>query len=75
MSPTSAAGGFGMFTGVPDEKRILIVDDDRDLHPLLVAALAAPGRAIDSAYHGMEGLGSVGDDGGQHSRERDRAEA
>jgi DNA-binding response OmpR family regulator len=48
-----------MFTGVPDEKRILIVDDDRDLHQLLVAALAAPGRAIDSAYDGMEGWGFV----------------
>jgi len=46
-------------TCVSDEKRILIVDDDRDVHQLLVAALAAPNRVIDSAYDGMEGWGFV----------------
>ena len=37
-------------------KRILIVDDDRDVHQLLMAALQAPDRAISSAYDGLEGL-------------------
>jgi CheY-like chemotaxis protein/anti-sigma regulatory factor (Ser/Thr protein kinase) len=37
-------------------KRILVVDDDRDVHPLLVAALQRPDRVIDSAYDGLEGL-------------------
>lgn len=39
-----------------DEKRILIVDDDRDVHQLLLAALTAPDRRIESAYDGEEGL-------------------
>ena len=37
-------------------KRILIVDDDPDVHRLLVVALDAPDRQIDSAYDGLEGL-------------------
>jgi CheY-like chemotaxis protein/anti-sigma regulatory factor (Ser/Thr protein kinase) len=40
-------------------KRILIVDDDRDVHRLLMAALEAPDRTIHSAYDGLEGLRSV----------------
>jgi len=39
-----------------DTKRILIVDDDRDVHKLLVAAIKASDRAIDNAYDGLEGL-------------------
>src|SRR6516164_4306948 len=39
-----------------DTKRILIVDDDRDVHQLLLAAIQAPDRAIDNAYDGLEGL-------------------
>ena len=45
-----------MVTCVSDDKRILIVDDDRDVHQLLAAALTAPDRKIDSAYDGQEGL-------------------
>ncbi|HKW99403.1 MAG TPA: response regulator [Bryobacteraceae bacterium] len=37
-------------------KRILIVDDDPDVHQLLVAALQVEGRQIESAYNGLEGL-------------------
>ena len=37
-------------------KRILIVDDDPDVHGLLRAALDAPGRHIESAYDGRAGL-------------------
>src|SRR6202035_1409721 len=37
-------------------KRILIVDDDRDVHSLLRAALDAPNRKIESAYDGRAGL-------------------
>lgn len=37
-------------------KRILIVDDDPDVHGLLRAALDAPDRRIDSAYDGRTGL-------------------
>jgi CheY-like chemotaxis protein/anti-sigma regulatory factor (Ser/Thr protein kinase) len=40
--------------GVP--KRILIVDDDPDVHGLLRAALDAPNRLIESAYDGHAGL-------------------
>jgi DNA-binding response OmpR family regulator len=37
-------------------KRILIVDDDPDVHGLLHAALDAPDRRIESAYDGRSGL-------------------
>jgi len=40
-------------------KRILIVDDDRDVHRLLRAALDALDRKIESAYDGSAGLGLV----------------
>ena len=37
-------------------KRILIVDDDPDVHQLLIAALEAPDRQIESASDGLTGL-------------------
>jgi DNA-binding response OmpR family regulator len=37
-------------------KRILIVDDDPDVHQLLIAALEAPDRQIESAADGLAGL-------------------
>jgi DNA-binding response OmpR family regulator len=37
-------------------KRVLIVDDDRDVHSLLRNALDAPDRLIESAYDGHAGL-------------------
>src|SRR5690348_5347748 len=37
-------------------KRILIVDDDPDVHGSLRAALEAPGRRIESAFDGNAGL-------------------
>lgn len=37
-------------------KRILIVDDDPDVHHLLSAALRENGRYFESAYDGLEGL-------------------
>ena len=37
-------------------KRILIVDDDPDVHRLLEAALGSPDRRIESAYDGLAGL-------------------
>ena len=37
-------------------KRILIVDDDPDVHGVLRAALAAPDRRIESAFDGHAGL-------------------
>jgi CheY-like chemotaxis protein/anti-sigma regulatory factor (Ser/Thr protein kinase) len=37
-------------------KRILIVDDDPDIHHLLSAALGENGRYFESAYGGLEGL-------------------
>jgi DNA-binding response OmpR family regulator len=37
-------------------KRILIVDDDPDVHQLLMAALEAPDRQIESASDGLAGL-------------------
>jgi two-component system, OmpR family, response regulator len=40
-------------------KRILIVDDDPDVHHLLRATLQANDRQIDSAYDGIAGLQSV----------------
>jgi anti-sigma regulatory factor (Ser/Thr protein kinase) len=39
-----------------EPKRILIVDDDADVHGLLRAALETPDRRIDSAYDGPTGL-------------------
>ena len=41
-------------------KRILIVDDDPEVHALLAAALAGPDRNIESAYDGLDGLSLVG---------------
>jgi CheY-like chemotaxis protein/anti-sigma regulatory factor (Ser/Thr protein kinase) len=40
-------------------KRILIVDDDPDVHRLLTAAIEAPDRQIESAYDGLAGLRCV----------------
>jgi DNA-binding response OmpR family regulator len=40
-------------------ERILIVDDDPDIHPLLTAAIKAPNRQITSAYDGLAGLRCV----------------
>lgn len=40
-------------------KRILIVDDDPDVHHLLRAALQKVDRQIESAYDGLEGLRSA----------------
>jgi DNA-binding response OmpR family regulator len=37
-------------------QRILIVDDDPDVHQLLGVALQAPGRDVESAYDGISGL-------------------
>ena len=42
-----------------DLKRILIVDDDPDIHNLLRVALQAGDRQIESAYDGLEGLRSI----------------
>jgi CheY-like chemotaxis protein/anti-sigma regulatory factor (Ser/Thr protein kinase) len=39
-----------------EPKRILIVDDDPDIHVLLTKALARPGRYFESAFNGDEGL-------------------
>jgi CheY-like chemotaxis protein len=44
---------------LPEAKRILIVDDDPDVHILLTAALEDTGRHIESAFDGMEGLRKV----------------
>lgn len=38
------------------DSRLLVVDDDPDIHLLLAAALAPLGCRIDSAYDGIEGL-------------------
>lgn len=40
-------------------KRILIVDDDPEIHRLLIAALQAPDHQIESAYDGLAGLHAV----------------
>ncbi len=42
-----------------DLKRILIVDDDPDVHELLRVALQTGDRQIESAYDGLEGLRSI----------------
>ena len=42
-----------------DLKRILIVDDDPDIHHLLRVALQAGDRQIDSAFDGLQGLRSI----------------
>jgi CheY-like chemotaxis protein len=39
-----------------DTQRILIVDDDPDIHQLLLIALKQTGRYIESAFDGTEGL-------------------
>lgn len=44
---------------MPSPKRILIVDDDPDVHQLLAAAIQAPDRHIDSAADGLQGLARV----------------
>jgi DNA-binding response OmpR family regulator len=41
---------------MPDVKRILIVDDDPDVHELLTIALKETGRYLESAFDGLEGL-------------------
>jgi len=40
-------------------KRILIADDDPDVHRLLLAALEAPGRQIDAVHDGQQALARV----------------
>jgi DNA-binding response OmpR family regulator len=40
-------------------QRILIVDDDPDVHALLVAALDAPDRKFESAFDGLAGLARI----------------
>lgn len=40
-------------------KRILIVDDDPDVHELLAAAIGKPGRQIESVHDGVAGLRRV----------------
>ncbi|HUJ21873.1 MAG TPA: response regulator [Bryobacteraceae bacterium] len=40
-------------------KRILIADDDPDMHRLLGAALEAPDRKIESAYNGLDALACI----------------
>jgi DNA-binding response OmpR family regulator len=42
-----------------DLKRILMVDDDPDIHQLLRVALQAGDRQIESAFDGLEGLRSI----------------
>ena len=42
--------------GMPEQKRILIVDDDPDVHNLLKVALREDDREIVSAFDGLEGL-------------------
>jgi DNA-binding response OmpR family regulator len=41
---------------MPDRKRILIVDDDPDIHQLLAAALSDRNYSIDDQYNGLEAL-------------------
>jgi DNA-binding response OmpR family regulator len=41
---------------MPQNARILVVDDDPDIHDLLTSALAREAYEIDSAYDGLQGL-------------------
>ena len=43
-------------TANPETRRILIVDDDPDVHRLLDVALKDTGRYVESAFDGIEGL-------------------
>jgi CheY-like chemotaxis protein/anti-sigma regulatory factor (Ser/Thr protein kinase) len=43
-------------TDKPEAKRILIVDDDPDVHDILRIALLNTGRYLESAFDGLEGL-------------------
>ena len=42
--------------GIPESRRILIVDDDPDVQHSLMTALKDAGRYIESAFDGIEGL-------------------
>ncbi len=46
---------------MPEAKRILIVDDDPDVHRLLTFALRETGCYLESAFDGLEGLKKVED--------------
>src|ERR1700728_586345 len=46
---------------MPEAKRILIVDDDPDVHHLLTTALKETDCYIESAFDGLEGLKKVED--------------
>jgi CheY-like chemotaxis protein/anti-sigma regulatory factor (Ser/Thr protein kinase) len=46
---------------MPEAKRILIVDDDPDVHHLLAIALEETGCYLESAFDGLEGLKKVQD--------------
>jgi CheY-like chemotaxis protein/anti-sigma regulatory factor (Ser/Thr protein kinase) len=46
---------------MPEAKRILIVDDDPDVHRLLTSALKETGCYLESAFDGLEGLKKVED--------------
>src|SRR6476659_7659346 len=57
MAMTRGAGDSGIVLHwMAVLKRILIVDDDPDVHGLLRAALEAPDRRIESAHDGRAGL-------------------
>jgi CheY-like chemotaxis protein/anti-sigma regulatory factor (Ser/Thr protein kinase) len=47
---------------MPEQKRILIVDDDPEVHRLLTVALRADDREIGSAFDGLEGMQRVADE-------------
>ena len=46
---------------MPEAKRILIVDDDPDVHQLLQKALEETGCYLESAFDGLEGLKKIED--------------
>jgi CheY-like chemotaxis protein/anti-sigma regulatory factor (Ser/Thr protein kinase) len=46
-------------TEVPGAKRILIVDDDQDVHQFLLVALKDRDYHVESAYDGLEGLNRI----------------